>query len=179
MAEVYPVGTKIVHPSYGAGTVVEVQEKSIGDMRQEYYVIDTVPSPRAMQVMVPVSKAEEIGLRKVGRLQELREMLSSLPEPLSDEEVENDFRSRKSMLQDLLKSGTFTDVAEAVYILRSMTTWRRLCMTDRKMFDKGKEMLAAELALASGQDLGDAMAEVEGCLKQMVDKGKENGEDGN
>ena len=60
----YQIGSRVVHPCYGAGVVVRIQEKSIGDSIHAYYVIDTVSRP--MQLMVPVDRAEEVALRPVG-----------------------------------------------------------------------------------------------------------------
>lgn len=164
----YAVGSRIVHPAYGAGTIIRIQEKSIGDSTNQYYVIDTVPGPREMRLMVPVDAAGELGLRRVGDKQQLLELLDTVTTPPEDDDVVQDFRRRKALITDQLKSGSFSEVVAAVRMLHYMSTERRLSMTDRSLLDQGKEILASELALAMGVELDQALSEIEGELNEMI-----------
>ncbi len=163
----YSVGSKIVHPFYGAGTIVRIQEKSLGDMTNQYYVIDTVPGPRELRVMVPIKNAAEIGLREVGDAESLRALLASAAQPPEERDVVHDFRKRRSLITESLKSGSFSQVVEAVRMLHFMSTERTLSMTDRALLDQGKEILASELALSAGADLQQAMIWIEADLGSM------------
>jgi CarD family transcriptional regulator len=163
----YPVGSKIVHPFYGAGTIVRIQEKSLGALTNQYYVIDTVPGPRGMRLMVPVEKAANLGLREVGEADTLRTLLEAASSPPEQRDVIHDFRKRRTLVTEQLKSGSFSQVVQAVRMLYFMGTERPLSMTDRAMLDQGKEMLASELALSAGADLSQAMDEIEGDLEDM------------
>jgi CarD family transcriptional regulator len=163
----YVVGSKVVHPCHGAGTIVRIQQKTIGDLQHTYYVIDTVG--KAMQIMVPVRRADTVGLRDVGDQAELRDHLACCGEAPAVDEIESDFRTRQSALHEQLKSGEFTMVTQAVRTLYFLNTQRPLGMLDRQMFDSGKQILASELALASGQDLESALDEVESTLARMLD----------
>ncbi|MFO7917190.1 MAG: CarD family transcriptional regulator [Anaerolineae bacterium] len=169
----YAVGSKVVHPFHGAGEIAAIQEKSIGKQENSYYVINAL-SESSMQLMVPVDKAESLGLRRVGKPFVLRKKLARLLEDApDDDEVERNFRARKATLTEKLSSGQFEEVASAVRILFYMSTWRKLCMTDRRFIDRGKEMLAGELALACDLDKSEAMAEIEKHLQEMVPEDEE------
>jgi CarD family transcriptional regulator len=169
----YAVGSKVVHPFHGAGTIAAIQEKSIGEAENSYYVIDAL-CESSMRLMVPVNKAETLGLRHVGKPFMLRKKLSMLLEDApNDDDVERNFRARKATLTEKLSSGQFEEVASAVRILFYMSTWRKLCMTDRRFIERGKEMLAGELALACGVDKAEAMAEIEEHLQEMVPEEEE------
>ena len=161
----YVVGSKVVHPCHGAGTIVRVQKKSIGEIQHTYYVIDTIG--KSMQIMVPISRAESVGLRDVGDAPGLREQLLSCGEPPVADEIESDFRTRQTALHEELKSGEFCVVTQAVRTLYFLNSQRPLGMLDRQMFDNGKQLLASELALASDQDLQSALDEVEANLATM------------
>ena len=163
----YKVGTKVVHPSHGAGTIVCVQEKSIGDMHNTYYIIDTLPGD--MQVMVPVQRAESVGLRQIGTLNSLRNALSICSTVPLDEEIEKDFRVRQAIIGEKIKSGSFEQVVSAVRVLFYMNSRRPLGMTDRRFIDQGKDILAGELALASDQEMSEAKQELEDCLAKMLE----------
>jgi CarD family transcriptional regulator len=164
----YPIGSKIVHPFYGAGTIVRIQEKRLGESTNQYYVIDTVPGPREMRLMVPVEKAANLGLREVGDPSTLRALLETAATPPEEREIIHDFRKRRTLVTEQLKSGSFTQVMDAVRMLYYMGTERTLSMTDRAMLDQGKEMLASELALSAGADLNQAMNEIEKDLEEMA-----------
>ncbi|MCD6302499.1 MAG: hypothetical protein J7M15_03115 [Anaerolineae bacterium] len=158
----FAVGSKVVHPCYGAGTVVHVQEKSIGNNTRRYYVIDAVC--KSMQVMVPVKRAADVGLREVGRQQHLIAVLKSCAVPPGDSEIESDLRVRQASMRDQLKSGSFHSVAEVVRKLFFLSEKRPLGTVDRQLFDRGKDFLASELALATDRDLDEAMRLVEEAL---------------
>jgi CarD family transcriptional regulator len=167
-ARMYSVGSKIVHPFYGAGTIVKIQEKSLGEMTNQYYVIDTVPGPRELQVMVPVKNAADVGLREVGDAESLRALLASACTPPEERDVVHDFRKRRTLITECLKSGSFSQVVDAVRMLHFMSIERTLSMTDRALLDQGKEILASELALSAGADLQQAMIEIETDLGSMA-----------
>jgi len=168
----YAVGSKVVHPYHGAGTIVHIQEKSIGDSTNFYYVIDTIPSPREMRLMVPVEDAERVGLRRVGKASGLRAMLSSLTEAPDEDEIETDFRARKAIMAERLRSGQFAEVVKVVRELFAMSMHRSLGTTDRRFLEQGKEMLAGELALAADIDREKAMAEIEKKTLEMAAEGE-------
>lgn len=160
----YPVGSKVVHPCYGAGVVVRVQEKSIGELPHPYYVIRTVSRP--MQLMVPVERAQSLGLRSVGEQLGLRGLLETCCN-LPDGAIEPDLRTRQATMREQLKSGHFSEVANVVRTLYFMNNRRPLGTVDRQLFDQGKEFLAGELALATDTQIEQAMQEVEDYLAVM------------
>ncbi|NLT72891.1 MAG: hypothetical protein GXX94_01675 [Chloroflexi bacterium] len=162
----FQVGARVVHPCYGAGIVVRIQEKSIGESVHAYYVIDTVSRP--MQLMVPVSRADDANLRPVGRASELRDCLCACSEAPEDDEISKDLRARQASMRDQLKSGVFSDIVEVARQLYYMNSKRPLGTIDRQLFDQGKDFLAGELALASEIEIDQARQEVENVLMSML-----------
>ncbi len=162
----FVIGAKVVHPCYGAGVVASIQRKAIGEDAHAYYVIQTVA--RSMQLMVPVERAEELRLRRVGKARELRDSLSICSEPPSEEEIVRDLRPRQALMREKLKSGSFAEVAQVARQLYYMNHQRPLGTVDRQMLEQGKEFLAGELALACGMPIEEAMQEVEDTLKSMI-----------
>ena len=60
----FNVGDKVVYPMHGAGTIDAIEERSLLNEKQSYYVIKM---PGEVKVMIPTSKVDEIG---VGSLME-------------------------------------------------------------------------------------------------------------
>ena len=164
----YVVGSKVVHPCHGAGTIVRIRNKSIGETRHAYYVIDTVSSTRSTRLMVPVLRAESLGLRHVGKPSRLRKVLASCRVAPEEAKIDNDYKSRQNTMREKLKSGRFEEVTFAVRTLFFMNNRRPLGVTDRRLFDSGKDILASELAVASGLEMSEAVREVEDNLDKML-----------
>lgn len=161
----YTVGSKVVHPCYGAGTIVKIQEKDIGTTMRRYYVIYTVGRP--MQLMVAVDNAQSVGLRDVGPETSLRETLSAGSIAPSDGEISPDLRGRQMTMRERLKSGEFNQVVDVVRQLFFLNARRPLGSVDRQLFDQGKDLLAGELALSCDAEVTEAMHEIEGVLAHM------------
>ena len=162
----YAVGNKVVHLSHGAGTIIDIQQKRIGDTSRRYYVIDTVGKP--MRLLVPVKLAKDGRLRPVGQQARLRKVLAARCLASAEDEIPQDYRARKEIMSARLKSGRFEEVASAVSALFLLSSRRRLGTTDRRFLDNGKDLLAGELALASDLEVSEAMAEIEEGLAQML-----------
>ena len=166
----YVVGSKVVHPHHGAGTIVSIQEKKIGELSHQYYIIRMPAMDRShdMELMVPVKRAVELGLRPIARLSRLRRSLAPCCEPPTEAEHIKDYRARQAAVTEKLKSGSTAEVTSAVRVLFFVNSQRRLGMVDSRLFDRGLNMLASELALASDKEIGEAREEIEELLGQML-----------
>lgn len=167
----FSVGSKVFHPFYGAGTIVEIQEKSIGNSVHVYYVINTVS--RSMQLMVPVDRAEEFNLRPILPEQALRQALKICSERPSESEIPKDLRARQAEMREQLKSGCTEQIAQVARLLYFMSSRRPLGTVDRQLLEQGKDLLAGELALASEVEIEKAKQEVENRLMSMFDSPEE------
>jgi len=158
----FPVGAKVVHPCYGAGIITRITEKAIGDSLHAYYIIKTVSRP--MELMVPVERAEEVRLRPVGDEEELRQQLAECAELPPHEDLGQDLRQRQTSMRDQLKSGCFDQVARVARTLFFLNARRPLGTVDRQLLDQGREFLAGELALSSGEEIQEAMQTIQAQL---------------
>jgi CarD family transcriptional regulator len=163
---VFTVGSRVVHPCYGAGEIVRIREKTIGDISHTYYIIDAVMGD--MELMVPVKRADEMGLREVKPLLDLERALAECAVPPEPDDLEKDYRRRKAILSQALKSGDYQEVVEVARRLYFRSTNRVLGATDRTMLNRAKELLAAELAMAADSEVDWAKEQVEDRLAAMA-----------
>lgn len=168
-SSVYPVGSKVAHPSYGAGIVVGIGVKSIGKTSLSYYII----AMHSMELMVPVKRAGALGLRHIGLLPSLRAALTCCCELPEKVESAQDYMARRVALGEKLKSGSFEQVASAVRVLYFLQAKRSLGSVDHQLLDRGMGILASELALASGQEMAGAKEEIEQLLARMLQDAKQ------
>ena len=163
----YAVGSKVVHPMHGAATIVGIEDKSLGDTSNTYYMLECVASPRDMTLMIPIAKAGDVGLRLIGTPPSLLRTLASCRVP-PDEDILRDFRVRQATMTERLKSGSFKQVTRAVQCLFFLGTQRNLGVVDRRMLDRGRQIMAGELALAFRVEMCEALEQIEANLERMV-----------
>ena len=105
----FNIGDKIVYPMHGAGVIESIEEKEILGEKQAYYILRM---PGEVKVMVPTSKAEEIGVREIIN----KDMTDKVFQVLADDQTEMSLnwskRYRDNM--DRMKSGDIYEVADLV-----------------------------------------------------------------
>ena len=95
----FSINQKVVYPSQGVGIVTEVFEKSFREEMKLYYKIYIEASD--MVVMVPVDKADDLGIRQIVTAKEAEEALNLLSDDF--EPITSDWKLRYQMNLDLLK----------------------------------------------------------------------------
>ena len=74
----FEVGDKAVYPAQGVAEVVGIDQKEISGKIQKFYVLRVLDSD--MRILVPVDKAEQVGLREVVQEDQIREVYDILKE---------------------------------------------------------------------------------------------------
>ena len=156
----YAVGDKVVHPHHGPGSITGIEHRDLLDGTKGYYVIE-VPG-RRLTVHMPVRKADGAGVRPAmsqSRFPRVLSMLRGKPHLLPD-----DYKERQEQVCAELGTGRVMQLARVVRDL----TWHRkiahLTKTDSDNLRQGLELLAAEMALVSGDDVSDASKLIEATM---------------
>jgi hypothetical protein len=98
---VFEIGEGVMHPVHGAGLIRDISCESLSGDPVDYYVIDMLG--HKMKLLVPVEKAEEIGLRRPAGAEDVKELLEVVSGPA--ESLPTDFRERISLLRSALSGG--------------------------------------------------------------------------
>ena len=157
----FKVNQKVVYPSQGVGVVTEIFEKKFKEEMNLYYKIYIEASD--MIVMVPVAKAEELGIRQIVSKKEAEaalELLSAEFEPIT-----SDWKLRYQMNLDLLKKGTVKDIATIVRCLYNRSKVKELPILERKLYDSAKKLLEDEISFA----LGKSAKEIEATIHTKLE----------
>jgi CarD family transcriptional regulator len=147
---------------YGAGKIVALRSHNGMSEDNEYYVV-YIPAKR-LQVMVPIDKAEEVGLRLVSDEDVFDQVWSKLRR--ESRELNDNWKKRKKNISDNLKSGDILKIAEDIAALTDLREERKLSYTDRTLLEKGKHRVASELALAKDLDEEEALKLITSCLEK-------------
>lgn len=148
----FSVGDKVVHPRYGPGRITGIERWEASDDVKSYYVIE-IPD-QGLTVHVPVLKVDEAGVRPAVSSSKLPQVLSTLRSRPS--QLPDDHRERQEQMGAILKGGQVMQLATMVRDL----TWHRkrahLTKRDSDQLRLGQNLLAAEMALVSGDDFSDS-----------------------
>lgn len=139
----FNVGDKIVYPMHGAGTIDAIEQKEILGEKQEYYIIKM---PGEVKVMVPIAKAEEIGVRTVIDKNEAGKVLEVLE--ANETEMSNNWNKRYKENMEKIKTGNIYEVADVVRNLSYKKREKGLSTGEKKMLGNAKQILISELVLA-------------------------------
>ncbi len=142
----FSTNQKVVYPSQGVGKVIEIFKKEFNKELTYYYKIYLEVSD--MNVMVPVEKAKDLGIRAIVSKEEAQAALDSISDEF--EPPTSDWKLRYQMNLDLLKKGTIGDIASIVRCLYHRSKVKELPILERKLYDNAKKLLEDEIAEAFG-----------------------------
>ena len=138
----FKVNQQVVYPMQGVGKIQEIQERSFKDESLLYYIIYLDVTD--MTVMVPVQKAEELGIRAIVTKKEADKALKLISDEY--EPVTADWKLRYQMNLDLLKQGSVFDIATVVRTLYHRSKVKELPILERKLFDNALKLLVDEIS---------------------------------
>ena len=152
----FKVGDKIVYPMHGAGVIETIEERSILDEKQSYYIIKM---PGEVKVMVPTAKAEEIGVRNIIDKETAGKVINVLEQDSTEMSMKWNKRYRDNV--EKMKSGDIFEVADIVRNLSFKQKDKGLSTTEKKMLLNAKQILVSELVLAEskGKDEIESLVE--------------------
>jgi len=131
---------------HGAGIIEAIEEKSVCNERQSYYIIKM---PGEVKVMVPTAKAEEIGVRNIIDSETAGKVINILEQESTEMSVKWNKRYRDNV--EKMKSGDIYEVADIVRNLSFKQKDKGLSTTEKKMLLNAKQILVSELVLAENK----------------------------
>lgn len=139
----YNVGDKVVYPMHGAGVIDSIEEKEILGEKQSYYILKM---PGEVKVMVPISTAEQHGIRNIIDKSEAEKVFNVLEQ--DETEMEKNWNKRYRDNMEKMKSGNIYEIADVVRNLSFKQKEKGLSTGEKKMLHNAKQILVSELVLA-------------------------------
>lgn len=153
--ESFEPGEKVMYPQFGLGTIAGVTSKQVDGSDLSFYRLEF--PLKQMEILVPVKRASENGLRRImsnGEVEEVLEFLSCAPPSSKPQQWH---RWRKKTLEQL-KSGNPLEIAKIFCYLNSLEGQKGLSFTERKILLQVEKMLVSEIAVA--KQISEEQAEV-------------------
>jgi CarD family transcriptional regulator len=143
----FRVGDKAVYPAQGVAEIIGIDEKEISGKIQRFYSLRILDSD--MRILVPVDKAEQVGLREIVQEDQIQEVY----EILREKEVHIDkqtWNRRYRGFMEKIKTGSLFEVAEVFRDLYRLKNQKTLSFGERRMLDTAKNLIVKELSVAKG-----------------------------
>jgi CarD family transcriptional regulator len=139
----FQIGEKVVYPNQGVGTIENISTRSFGTALEKFYLLRFGCS---MTVLVPLSNAANIGLRRVTKHREISRILSYLA--IGWCSIHSDWKIRFKENSDKMQSGDLLRAAEVFKGLLQLHVDKPLSFREKKMLDRARHMLVSEISIA-------------------------------
>src|SRR6478609_237173 len=143
----FHVGDKAVYPAQGVAEVVGIDAKEISGKIHKFYVLRVLDSD--MRILVPIDKAEQVGLREVVQEDQIKEVYDILKEKELHVDKQTWNRRYRGFMEKI-KTGSLFEVAEVFRDLYRLKNQKTLSFGERRMLDTAKNLIVKELAVARG-----------------------------
>ena len=124
----FNIGDKIVYPMHGAGIIDAIEEKDILGEKQSYYILRM---PGEVKVMVPIDKAEQVGVRNIIDKTSADKVFNLLSQ--DETEMDKNWNKRYRDNMEKLKSGDIYEIADVVRNLSFKQKEKGLSTGEKKM----------------------------------------------
>ena len=140
----FQIGEKIVYPNHGVGTIENVSSRPSGARYEIFYLLRLMCS--SLTVMVPLSHANVLRLRRVTRNGEIHKVLCYLSNGHCCSK--EDWKDRFKENSEKMRSGGLLETAEVLKSLLVLQLSKTLSFREKKMLDRARHMLITEIAVS-------------------------------
>ena len=163
----FEVGDLVVYPTQGAGIVQERTTREVLGQTHEYLKVVFVKGD--MEVLVPLRRGQDVGLRHTIGADEVERLFEAIVK--GDLNLPLQWPPRYRVEQEILGRGGAYELARLIGVLARRDLEKGLAATEREVLDTAKSMLASELAIVTGTDLGGALERLDAVVTDRVGRG--------
>ena len=162
----YNIGDAVFHPTSGAGIITKLERMPEIKKGSRFYRIRMLQKNNTV-LRIPVSRAEELGLRPALAQEEVGQILGILS--AQAEELPQAHTQRYKECQARLDTG---DTRAIAALIRDLS-WQqivagKLNAPGQRIFKRAKRLLSGELAVTQETDVQDAEEQIRDALKRTT-----------
>jgi len=158
----FKVGQKVVYPNHGIGTIEQIEQKQIGAVALPFYTLRLAATNSL--VLVPVSNASEVGLRRPITSAECDTLFKALSSDFAT--PANDWKDRFKDFSDKMRTGNIFEVAEVLKHLQYLSQVKPLSFREQRMLERSRYLVVSELAAVCRQPECNIEPRVDHALEQ-------------
>ena len=159
-------GDFVVYPSHGVGKIIGTESRKIEEIDLELLVIRF--EHERMTLRVPLSKANESGLRTLSSKVQMDEAIVTLK---GKAKVKKSMWSRRAQeYETKINSGSLVSIAEVVRDLYRKDDQGEQSYSERQMYQAALERLASEFAAVDDTDKDSAVVKLEKIIDDNAEE---------
>ena len=154
------IGNKVIYPSHGPCLINSIVDKVVDQQVMRFYELSVLNDGRGT-LLVPVSKAKRIGIRRLLKRPDIPRLMDQLKRP------SNASTDRKQRVRDNLKlllSGSAFDLATIVESLTELVETTSLSQGERRTLDRARHLLVCEISEVTGETQEQVELQVDRAL---------------
>jgi CarD family transcriptional regulator len=136
-------GNKVIYPRLGICRVAGIIEQAIGDSTVKLYQLKPLDFQDSTTVLVPVSRAEDVGVRKLIDKADIPKLLRFLGK---DIEVASDHRKRNAKNAERIASGEIYEVADSLKTMAKLSKGKTLSPEEQQTMARARHLIMREIA---------------------------------
>ncbi|MBI2352774.1 hypothetical protein HYV11_00845 [Candidatus Dependentiae bacterium] len=159
------VNEKVVYPGYGVAVINKLVNRSIAGKATFFYELKFFD--KEMTVLVPEKRIEEVGIRRLSSINDLKSMFKILNQPFEQHKHEvgvNNWNRRNKKYQTDLRSGDLFKLSYIYRDLQSISQDKELSFGEKALCTKIESMLIEEISAVKNIGKKEALQ----CLKKSV-----------
>ncbi len=163
----FVIGDKVIYPTQGIGIIENIQiENHYGENSQVYRL--RILSNDSL-ILVPSANTEEIGIRKLASQKNIEKIFNFIRDGGVD--VSKNWKGRYKEYVELMNSGLLKDMAFVLKSLYYLNLTKPLSFREKKMMEKARELLVAEISEVSDTPFGEiekkVLDDLSNCFKNI------------
>jgi len=158
----FKVGQKVVYPNHGIGTIEQIEQKQIGAVALPFYTLRLAATNSL--VLVPVSNASEVGLRRPITSAECETLFQALGADFLT--PPHDWKDRFKDFSEKMRTGNIFEVAEVLKHLNYLSHSKPLSFREQRMLERSRYLVISELAAVCRQPECNIEPRVDEALTQ-------------
>ncbi len=159
----FKIGDRAVYPGQGVTEITGIESKEISGTTVVLYMLRVLDTER--KIMIPVSKVQSVGLRKVVGGDAVSEVYDLLRERTKTVDRQT-WNRRYRRYVEKINTGSLHDIAEVMRDLSRLKYTKSLSFGERKMLDQARTLLVKEISVARGRSEDDILIE----LNEIIDE---------
>jgi len=162
----FKVGQKVVYPNHGIGTIEQIEQKQIGAVALPFYTLRLAATNSL--VLVPVSNAVEVGLRRPISSVECETLFKALAHDFAT--PPSDWKDRFKDFSDKMRTGNIFEVSEVLKHLSYLSQIKPLSFREQRMLERSRYLVVSELAAVCRQPECNIEPRVDAALTQACSR---------
>ena len=138
----FQVGDKVIYPNHGLGVVECIEDKTILGTTCGFYHLRIVSNETT--VLVPISNAGEVGLRRAITDTDVEELFGRLGDGKIDDH--QNWKGRFKDNSDKMRSGSIFDMADVLKSLTFLARSKSLSFREKRMLDRARALIVTEVS---------------------------------